>query len=130
MSGEVAGKVCVVTGGSRGIGAAICALFADHGGKVINLDRDPPAIEAGIPFYGLDVTSEQEVVAVAQMIARDHGGVDILVNNAGIAPIGPSMSFLLKASFAVMTPAYFSAAVNLETLCAGAVARHCQHFVD
>ncbi|MER8727745.1 SDR family NAD(P)-dependent oxidoreductase [Mesorhizobium sp. M1027] len=82
MSGEVAGKVCVVTGGSRGIGAAICALFADHGGKVINLDLDPPAIEAGIPFCRVDVTSEQEVVAVAQMIARDHGGVDILVNNA------------------------------------------------
>ncbi|GLR45302.1 3-oxoacyl-ACP reductase [Mesorhizobium amorphae] len=110
MSGEVAGKVCVVTGGSRGIGAAICALFADHGGKVINLDRDPPAIEAGIPFHRLDVTSEQEVVAVAQMIARDHGGVDILVNNAGIARIGPSMSFLLKdweASFAVMTTGVF-----------------------
>ncbi|MER8581483.1 hypothetical protein NKG95_22770 [Mesorhizobium sp. M1423] len=48
MSGEVAGNVCVDTGGSRGIGAAICALFADHGGKVINLDLDPPAIEAGI----------------------------------------------------------------------------------
>lgn len=78
MSGEVAGKVCVVTGGSRGIGAAICALFADQGGRVINLDRDPPAIEAGIPFYHLDVTSEPEVVAVVQMIARDDGGVTSL----------------------------------------------------
>nr|WP_281035927.1 MULTISPECIES: SDR family oxidoreductase [unclassified Mesorhizobium] len=85
------------------MGAAICALFADQGGRVINLDRDPPAIETGIPFYRLDVTSEEDVVAVAQLIACDHGGVDIRVNNVAIARIGPSMSFPLKgwdASFA------------------------------
>ncbi len=110
MSREVEGKVCVVTGGSRGIGAAICALFAEHGGRVVNLDRDPPQADTGIPFHRLDVASEENVIEIARQLARDHGGVDILVNNAGIGRLGPSMSFPLKdwqASFDVLTTGVF-----------------------
>lgn len=110
MSREVEGKVCVVTGGSRGIGAAICSLFAEHGGRVANLDRDPPSSDNGIPFYRLDVPSEADVISMAQQVAYDFGGVDILVNNAGIARIGPSMSFPLKdwqVSFDVLTTGVF-----------------------
>lgn len=110
MTRELEGKICVVTGGSRGIGAAISELFTEHGGKVVNLDRDPPKTAAGAAFRHLDVASEDSVVGVARQVAEEFGGVDVLVNNAGISRLGPSMSFPLKdwqESFDVLTTGVF-----------------------
>ena len=110
MSGELDGKLCAVTGGSRGIGAAICALFAEEGATVVNLDREPPEAESGTTFFQLDVENEKSVVSVAERIARDLGPVDVLVNNAGISRMGPSLGFPLKdwqESFDVLTTGVF-----------------------
>ncbi len=73
------GKVAIVTGGSQGIGAAIAAGLAAAGAEVVIADLDPP--DGGIRC---DVSSETDVVAMADETLARHGRIDILVNNAGL----------------------------------------------
>ena len=77
-------SVVVVTGGMRGIGAAIAAAFERHGDTVAVLD-----VEAGSPFT-CDVSDEAQVEAASERVERELGPVDVLVNNAGVAHIAPS----------------------------------------
>jgi NAD(P)-dependent dehydrogenase (short-subunit alcohol dehydrogenase family) len=72
--GMLAGKTAVVTGGSRGLGAAILARFRMEGAKIVvlDLDGDPPC----------DVTDEAQVAAAFARIGR----LDVLVANAGLVP--------------------------------------------
>jgi NAD(P)-dependent dehydrogenase (short-subunit alcohol dehydrogenase family) len=112
---ELAGRVCVVTGGARGIGAAVAERFAREGGRVAILDRDgalarETAERLDLLPYELDVADEASVIAVAERVGSDFGGVDVLVNNAGIGRLGPSMSFPLadwRASLDVMATGTF-----------------------
>jgi NAD(P)-dependent dehydrogenase (short-subunit alcohol dehydrogenase family) len=112
---ELAGKVCVVTGGGRGIGAAIAERFAAEGGRVAILDRDgaladETAARLDARAYEVDVADEAGVTAAAGRVIADLGGVDVLVNNAGIGRLGPSMSFPLadwQASLDVMATGTF-----------------------
>ena len=92
MSNE--GKVCVVSGAAGGIGAAVVKKFYDNGYKVIMLDINEEALqksieeekyEAGrIDYFVLDISSEDQVKAVAAKIREKHGRVDALVNTAAI----------------------------------------------
>lgn len=77
-------SVVVVTGGMRGIGAAIVAAFENRGDKVAVLD-----IQDESP-YPCDVSDELQVMDAASRVTADLGPVDVLVNNAGIAHIAPS----------------------------------------
>jgi NAD(P)-dependent dehydrogenase (short-subunit alcohol dehydrogenase family) len=74
----------VVTGGLRGIGAAIVEAFEQQGDTVAVLDID------GNSPYPCDVSDELQVVTAAARVERELGPVEILVNNAGIAHIAPS----------------------------------------
>jgi 3-oxoacyl-[acyl-carrier protein] reductase len=86
-------KVALVTGSSRGIGAAIARLFAQHGAKVAVHGRDSAAmaaVRAGIERVGgrampvvADVTRFAEVEAMRLEIERELGPIEILVANAG-----------------------------------------------
>ena len=83
--GKLAGQVCLVTGGARGIGRAICRAFADEGARVILTDCDEAegvaaAAAIGCEFARLDVSREEDWLAIA---AR-YPEVDVVVNNAGI----------------------------------------------
>jgi 3-oxoacyl-[acyl-carrier protein] reductase len=85
-------KVCIVTGGARGLGAAIAKTFYDAGAKVALWDLEPSetVIRKLDPDSNLmlscqvDVTLEKQVQeAVGQVMAR-HSRIDVLVNSAGI----------------------------------------------
>jgi NAD(P)-dependent dehydrogenase (short-subunit alcohol dehydrogenase family) len=80
-------SVTVVTGGARGIGAAIADAFRQKGGSVAILDLD------GDADYRCDVSDGEQVNDTFQAIERDVGPIEVLVNNAGVNPIGPSESF-------------------------------------
>ena len=77
-------KVCVVTGAASGIGAATVALFQREEARVVGAD-----VAAGSPgdlSLNVDVTDEQQVVAMYAEARKQFGRIDVLVNNAGISP--------------------------------------------
>jgi len=85
------GKVCVVTGGARGIGKGIVETFAREGAeRVWALDVNGvelPALEKEVPAargVAVDVTDSAAVNAVVERIKSESGRIDVLVNNAGI----------------------------------------------
>jgi len=78
---EAAGRVCVVTGAARGIGAALAeALRAAGAEAVVRVD-----IRDGDGVQRCDVTVEPEVAALIDRVWREHGRIDIFCSNAGIA---------------------------------------------
>jgi NAD(P)-dependent dehydrogenase (short-subunit alcohol dehydrogenase family) len=90
---SLAGKVCVVTGSSRGLGRAIALAFADRGADVVLGARSRPDLEAvarEIEAKGsravvqpTDVTDLGQVRALADAAVTRLGGLDVWVNNAG-----------------------------------------------
>ncbi len=77
----------IVTGGSRGIGAAIVRRFAENGDNVVFLYRsnDRAAAEVGVPCIKGDISSPEDAAKMITRAADYLGGIDVLVNNAGIA---------------------------------------------
>lgn len=83
MGATHAGRVAVVTGAGRGIGAAIAAELAARGAKVAALEADPGLAEAAGAIL-CDVADRASVDAACARVEAELGPVDILVNNAGI----------------------------------------------
>lgn len=89
--GRLSGKVALVTGSARGIGAAVASRLSADGAKVMGVDL-ASAREAlyqhmlrcgGVPLV-LDITSPDAPGLLADFVRRKFGGLDILVHNAGI----------------------------------------------
>ena len=79
------GRICVVTGGSRGIGAEIVAAVSAMGGQVIVFDREvPEKPPEGVDFVQTDVTDEASVRKAVNGVTERWERVDVLINNAGI----------------------------------------------
>jgi 3-oxoacyl-[acyl-carrier protein] reductase len=96
VTGPLAGRVALVTGGGRGIGAAIArALAADGAAVAVNYLENRAAAERTVAdieaaggratAVGFDVGSEEAVRGGVGRVVDALGGLDILVNNAGIA---------------------------------------------
>src|SRR6476646_10491331 len=123
------GRVAVVTGAGRGLGAAIAGELAAQGAAVVVADRDGDL--AGATAEGLraagrmatpavaDVSDPDQVTALFDATVAEHGRLDVLVNNAGVGAVAPSQE---------LPPDVWSRtlAVNLTGtfLCAQAAARH------
>ncbi|WP_373425014.1 SDR family oxidoreductase [Mycobacterium simiae] len=81
----LAGRVVLVTGGVRGVGAGISSVFAAQGAAVITCAR---RVVEGLPheFHACDIRDEDSVKRLVGAIAERHGRLDVLVNNAGGSP--------------------------------------------
>lgn len=87
----LAGKVALVTGGARGIGAATAERLAQEGAHVVVLDipQDAETLNATAQKIGgtalaMDITDPQTPAKLVQHFKDTHGGVDIVVHNAGV----------------------------------------------
>lgn len=99
MSADLDGVVAVITGSSRGIGAAIATLFARQGARVVLHGRDTEALDAvrteiranGSDAFTVvgDLTEYDEVERIRVQIEEQVGPVDVLVANAGGNPVRP-----------------------------------------
>ena len=85
------GKVALVTGAARGIGAATAEMLAGEGARVVVLDRpadDGPASRVARAIEGtpllVDITDEDAPERIATTLREEFGGVDIVVHNAGV----------------------------------------------
>jgi 3-oxoacyl-[acyl-carrier protein] reductase len=107
MQQELAGKRALVTGGSRGIGAAVVARLARDGADValtyVSKRKDANQVVKAAQALGVralairaDSAEPKAVIAAVEEAAATLGGIDILVNNAGVALLGPVDDYRLK----------------------------------
>ena len=111
---DLNGKVAIITGSSKGIGAAMAHGLAAHGAKVVVSSRDQAAVDAvadEINKLGFDATGiachvgdEAQLSQLVEKTIAAYGGVDILINNAAINPtFGPLADTELGAFDKIMS---------------------------
>jgi len=100
---RVSGKVALISGGARGMGAAHAKLLIAEGAKVVIgdlLDEVGAATAAELGenarFVHLDVTKPDDWTAAVAVAVEEFGGLDILVNNAGIVNFAPIEEYTLE----------------------------------
>jgi 2-hydroxycyclohexanecarboxyl-CoA dehydrogenase len=86
----LAGKSAVVTGGVKGIGAAVTAAFVARGANVTVIDRDAPQRPIDtVDYVRADISDYGAIGAALDRVIDRHGALDIVVNNAGWDKGGP-----------------------------------------
>lgn len=94
MTGRLAGKTAIITGGAGGCGAAAVRLFIAEGAKVGIIDRDEKnglalAAETGAAFAQADVADENQVIDAVDKLNRAMGPANVLFNHAGTIIVKP-----------------------------------------
>lgn len=103
---DLSGRVALVTGGTRGIGAAIAQRLAEAGAEVVVCGRETPSTPAQ-EFRSCDVRDPEQVAELISGIVTDHGHLDVAVNNAGGSP---------RADAADASPRFSEAIIRLNLL--------------
>jgi len=106
---RLAGKVAIVTGAASGMGAATARMFAREGAKVVIADvmehegrQIADGIGSAARFEKLDVTNEENWVAVVAATTGHFGKLDVLVNNAGVSGSAEQDLFSTEAWHRIM----------------------------
>ncbi len=87
--GSFDGRTAVITGATRGIGAATGLALVSEGANVVSFDLiDPVERHAGFTYLTVDVSNEAQVRAAFGEVVASTGRVDVLVNNAGLQRVG------------------------------------------
>ena len=126
----LAGRVVLVSGGSRGLGLALARTFADHGARLVLLARDAAELadaaadlrargaqvggdlrQQGVQVSTVvaDVTDPQDAERAVEAVLREHGRLDVLVNSAGIIQTGPLPNLTLQDYHAAMDVNFYGA---------------------
>lgn len=97
---ELAGKVVLITGGSRGLGLVLAREFLREGARVAICARDEEELDRAadelrrfspaVFATSCDVTEQEEVEEMVKAVRQHFGHIDVLVNNAGIISVGPA----------------------------------------
>lgn len=90
----IKGKVILVTGAARGLGAAICRILSEDGAVIIATDVNASLLEETVSKilkqggkaagYAMNVTNENNVDDTISKIVKEYGTIDVLINNAGV----------------------------------------------
>ena len=104
------GKICIITGGGRGIGYATAVKFAEEGAKVVIAEFDEKtgqkaADDVGGIFIQTNVADNSSVNSLFEKVLTEYGCVDVLVNNAGI---------LMDGTLVKMEEDQFDAVINVN----------------
>ncbi|AZI34913.1 putative oxidoreductase [Caenibius tardaugens NBRC 16725] len=128
--GRLSGKVAIVTGGARGMGAATVRLFVAEGARVAItdvLDAEGNALAAELGdaarFYHQDVTSEAGWAEVVKQTEADLGPVDVLVNNAGILMFKSLLATSLEEYERVLRVNLVGEFLGIKAVAPGMIAR-------
>ncbi|TQS20132.1 oxidoreductase [Microbispora sp. KK1-11] len=114
---ELAGKRALVTGGSRGIGAAIVRRLLDAGAEVLTTARSATStVPEGAAFVEADVRTRAGAEALAAAAQEALGGVDILVHNAGGARPHKGSAAIPDEEWQDALDLNFLASVRLDSL--------------
>jgi NAD(P)-dependent dehydrogenase (short-subunit alcohol dehydrogenase family) len=114
MTGDLSGKVCVVTGASSGIGRRTALDLAADGAIVCAAARREDRLKAlvddlsgtGHSYYVVDVSRRDEVAGLAGHVDATHGRCDVLVNNAGYSGTGGFSDGWIENAESVMQTNY------------------------
>jgi NAD(P)-dependent dehydrogenase (short-subunit alcohol dehydrogenase family) len=104
---DFAGRVVVVTGGTKGVGRGIATCFMEAGASVVVTARNEPTepLEHGgarAVFVAADVRDPEQATGVLHAAVREHGRIDTLVNNAGGAPPADAATASARFSEAIV----------------------------
>lgn len=124
---DLSGKVAILTGASKGIGASIAKAFAAHGAAVVVSSRSQEAVdavaqeikEAGGVATGIEchVGYRDQLENLVTATKEAYGGIDILVNNAAINPVFGKLSESDEAVYDKIMNINVKACLSLSNLC-------------
>ena len=137
---RIPGSLALITGGSRGIGAATGIALARAGASIILLARNELGLEhvAGqiskqggkVCCYSVDLSNSQSIVRISETIKAECGIPDIIINNAGTGKWLFTEETTIGDAEAMMALPYFAAFNMTRSLLPEMLARHSGHIVN